>query len=215
MAIVEWCHLGWILSTLLFSGVALHPSQVVLTAFGINVIGAILTIGVVIGVVVISVVVDTGVSVSGVLDDLQIGFTTMVVYTGLRRDGLHLLWMVGVVVNVVVISVIVVENGLLIDTDVLVDGIVVVNSAVFPYILIVVTAAFRRSDEAATPTAQRRRPRGWITRFPTKLLVLIIFIRINTVHMAINWTWRGRYVNGRAAAGVGTDNFAGIDTRSG
>ena len=167
MAIVEWCHPGWILfrndwchpgwtlPTLLFSGVALHPSQVVLTAFGINVLGAILTIGVVIGVVVIGVVVDTGVSVSGVLDDLQIGFTTVVVYTGLRRDGLHLLWMVGVVVNVVVISVIVVENGLLIDTGVLVDGVVVVNSTVFPYILIVTLADLRRSGEAATPTKQR------------------------------------------------------------
>ena len=102
MAIVEWCHPGWILfrsdwchpgwipPTLLFSGVALHPSQVVLTAFGINVLGAILTIGVVIGVVVIGVVVDTGVSVSGVLDDLQIGFTTVVIHTNLCGDGLHL-----------------------------------------------------------------------------------------------------------------------------
>ena len=44
----------------------------------------------VVGVVVVSVVVDTGVSVNGVLDDLQIGFTTMVIHTSLCGDGLHL-----------------------------------------------------------------------------------------------------------------------------
>ena len=44
-----------------------------------------------VGVVVISVVVDTGVSVNGVLDGLQIGITTVVIYTGLCGDGLHLL----------------------------------------------------------------------------------------------------------------------------
>ena len=138
-----------------FSGIALHPSQVVLTAFDISVIGAIPVVVMVVGVVVVSVVVDTGVSVNGVLGDLQIGIPTAVIYTGLRRDGLHLLWMVGVVVNVVVTSVIGVENGLLIDTDVLVDGVVVVNSTVFPYILIVTLADLRRSGGAATPTKQR------------------------------------------------------------
>ena len=46
---------------------------------------------VVVGVVVIGMVVDTGISVSGVLDDLQIGITTVVIYTGLCGDGLHLL----------------------------------------------------------------------------------------------------------------------------
>ena len=42
-----------------FSGIALHPSQVVLTAFDISVIGAVMIVVVVVGVVVIGVVVDT------------------------------------------------------------------------------------------------------------------------------------------------------------
>ena len=73
-----------------FRGMELHPSQVVLTAFDIRVIGAVTIVVVVVGVVVIGVVVDTGISVSGVLDDLQIGFTTVVSHTNLCGDGLHL-----------------------------------------------------------------------------------------------------------------------------
>ena len=68
----------------------LHPSQVVITALDISVVCAVMVVVVVAGVVVIGVVVDTVISVSVVLNDLQIGITTVAIYTGLCGDGLHL-----------------------------------------------------------------------------------------------------------------------------
>ena len=74
---------------------------------------------------------------------------------------------------VVVVVIVVVVVGTLVILDVLIvvssgisdvfaslDVARVVNCTILPYILVVATAAFRRGDGAATPTAQRRRQRG-------------------------------------------------------
>ena len=60
-----------------------------------------------------------------------------------------------VVATLVILNVLIVVSGGIIDVFVLTDSARVVNCVVSPYILIVVTAGFRRSDEAATPTEQR------------------------------------------------------------
>ena len=60
-----------------------------------------------------------------------------------------------VVATSVILDIIFVVNGAFADTFVSTDVARVVNCLVFPYILIVATAACRRSDGAATPTEQR------------------------------------------------------------
>ena len=67
--------------------------------------------------------------------------------------------MVADVLNVVatniILDVMIVVSGAFVDVFVSTDVARVVNCLIFPYILIVATTAFRRSDEAATPTEQR------------------------------------------------------------
>ena len=63
--------------------------------------------------------------------------------------------MVGFVVKVIVSGVFVVEDGVVVDTGVVMHGVVVTNNTVFHYMLIVALADRRRSDGAATPTKQR------------------------------------------------------------
>ena len=86
-----------------------------------------------------------------------------------------------VVGTLVILDVLIVVDGAILDVFVSLDVARVVNCTVLPSVLIVATAAFRRSDEAATPTAQRRRQRGWITRFPTQLLILIVVRVVNCI----------------------------------
>ena len=57
--------------------------------------------------------------------------------------------------NVVVNCVVAVGNGMMIDTGVLENGVVVVNITVSHYVLMVAIAGRRRSGGAATPAEQR------------------------------------------------------------
>ena len=60
-----------------------------------------------------------------------------------------------VVATSVIFDIFVVTQGVVIDTIVISDVVHVVNCPTFPCTLRVATAAFRRSNEAATPTEQR------------------------------------------------------------
>ena len=68
-----------------------HPSQViVIIAFDISAVSAVIVAVVVVGVVVVGVAIDVAASVNVVLNDIQIRITTNAIYTGLCGDGLHL-----------------------------------------------------------------------------------------------------------------------------
>ena len=60
-----------------------------------------------------------------------------------------------VVATTVIIDITLVVSGAIIDVFVSSDVARIVNGIIFPHILIVATAADRRSNEAATPTEQR------------------------------------------------------------
>ena len=123
--------------------------------------------------------------------------------------------MVGVVVKVIVSGVFVVEDGVIVDTGVVVHGVVVTKTTVFPCILIVVRAGLRRGSEAATPTTQRRRRRAALSSCDSKILVVVVVGGGNTVYLTINWSRRGLFVNRGAADTVVAQNCEHFQTRSG
>ena len=59
------------------------------------------------------------------------------------------------VANGVIFDIFSVTNGVVSDVVKMTDIICIIKHAIFPYVLIVATAACRRSGEAATPTEQR------------------------------------------------------------
>ena len=60
-----------------------------------------------------------------------------------------------VVATLVILDVLLAVSSGIIDSFISTDVARVVNCVILPYILIIATAAFRRSSEAATPTEQR------------------------------------------------------------
>ena len=123
--------------------------------------------------------------------------------------------MVGFVVKAIVSCGFVVEDGVIVDTGVVMHGVVVVNNTVFHYILIVALADLRRSDGAATPTEQRRRRWAAIDGCDIKILVVVVVGRGNTVYLAISWSRRGLFENCGAANAMFAQSLEHFQTRSG
>ena len=100
--------------------------------------------------------------------------------------------MVSVVLDIVVSGVVVVVNGAIVDTSVVVDIVHVVNCPISQDILVVVTAGCRRSSGAAAPAKQRRRHMAGIIGCHVEILVSIVVVGCgNAVDVAIGWSRRG------------------------